>query len=108
MPIISNNVSVAANSVSANVLAGELFEYLPNMTVVQVFATGSAAGLRATYSIGGELQLDDGVINANNRAPIIPDDLLLKAGGRRGERQILKFRNTTGGALTANYLLQIG
>ncbi len=107
MPVILGNVSVAANSLSANVLAGELFEYLPRATAVSVFVTGSALGLRVSYSIGGEIQVDDATINAQNRMPVVPDDLLLKAGGRRGERQILKFRNTTAGALTANWLLQI-
>lgn len=108
MPIISSSVSVGANAVSANVLAGEMFEFLPRTTIVAIYATTSATGLRATYSLGGEVQADDVGISEQNRVPVIPDDLLIKVGGRQGERQVLKFRNTTGGALTARYLLQIG
>jgi len=106
-PMMQDSLSVAANSVSANVLAGLLYEFLPSHARVSFLATGSATGLRATVNIGGEQVLDDAAVNLQNRFPIIPDDLLVTDGGRMGERLIFRFRNTTVGALTAFWLVQI-
>ncbi len=107
MPMMQDSISVAANSVSANVLAGLLYEFLPSHARVSFLATGSATGLRGTVNIGGEQVLDDAAVNLQNRFPIIPDDLLVTDGGRMGERLIFRFRNTTAGALTAFWLVQI-
>ncbi len=106
-PMMQDSLSVAANSVSANVLAGLLYEFLPAHARVSFLATGSATGLRATVNIGGEQVLDDSAVNLQNRFPIVPDDLLVTDGGRMGERLIFRFRNTTIGALTAFWLVQI-
>jgi len=106
-PMMQDSLSVLANSVSANVLAGLLYEFLPAHARVSFLATGSATGLRATVNIGGEQILDDSAVNLQNRFPIVPDDLLTTDGGRMGERLIFRFRNTTVGALTAFWLVQI-
>jgi len=105
--VISNNVSVAANALSANVLAGDLYEFLPTRGVISFYATGSAAGLLATLLIGGINYCDNSVIPPTNRFPIRPDDGMTQAGGQRGERLFLTFLNSTAGALTANWLLDI-
>lgn len=105
--LISSSVQVAANAVSGNVLAGELFEFLPVTAAVSVFATGSAAGLRATFTLGGVTQVSDGLIPATNRYPVRPDDGLVSVGGVAGERLFLEFRNTTGGALVAQWVIDI-
>ncbi len=106
-PMMQDSVSVAANAVSANVLAGLLYEFLPYNAKFSILATGSATGLRATVNVGGEQILDDSAVNLQNRFPIVPDDLLVSDGGRIGERLIVRFRNTTIGALTAFWLVQI-
>lgn len=107
MPVMTDSISVAANAISANVLSGLLYEFLPANSKVTLFATGSATGLRTTLNIGGEQIVDDSAISLQNRVPLIPDDLVVSDGGRRGERMILKFRNTTGGALTAFWTVQV-
>jgi hypothetical protein len=107
MPIMSVETSVAANALSANVLSGELFEILPSNAAVELYVTGSAAGLRALFSIGGVQMLEDAVVNAQNRTPVVPDDLLDTEGGLSGQRLSLRFRNTTGGALTARAIVKI-
>ncbi|MGH2609268.1 MAG: hypothetical protein ACRDHF_09290 [Tepidiformaceae bacterium] len=98
---------VAANGLSPNVLSGELFEILPANAVVELYVSGSAAGLRALFSIGGVQMLEDAVVNAQNRTPVVPDDLLDTEGGIQGSRLSLRFRNTTAGALTARSLVKI-
>ncbi len=107
MPVMTDSVVVVLNSVSNNVLAGLLYEFLPAHSKIALFATGSAAGLRVTLNVGGEQLVDDSAISAQNRTPIIPDDLIVADAGRRGERMILRFRNTTGGSLTAFWTLQV-
>jgi len=99
MPTMQGSISVAANSVSVNQLAGELYEFVPPGANVTVSATGSATGLRATF-INGVPLVDDQAIGFQNRFPLVPDDIL-HSGQAPGGRLVLKFRNPTGGALTA-------
>lgn len=98
MPTMQDSVSVGANAVSANVLAGQLFEFVDEQQVT-VSVTGSASGLRCTYICGVPL-INDQAINLQNRFPLIPDDII-QNGLVPGGRQVLTFRNTTAGALTA-------
>ncbi len=98
MPTMQDSLSVAANAVSANVLAGQLYEFIPSVNVT-ISVTGSATGLRATFICGVPL-INDQAINLQNRFPLIPDDII-HTGVVPGGRMVLTFRNTTAGALTA-------
>lgn len=99
MPTMQDSVSVPANSVSSNQLAGQLYEFVPPGANVTLSVSGSATGLRVTYICGVPL-INDQAINLQNRFPIIPDDVV-HAGPVPGGRQVLTFRNTTGAAITA-------
>jgi len=98
MPTMQDSVSVAANAVSANVLSGQLYEFVPNGTRVSLAVTGSATGLRTTL-IANIPVLNDQAIGLQNRFPLIPDDIIY-TGTVRACRLVLTARNTTGGALT--------
>lgn len=98
MPTMQDSVSVAANSVSANVVAGQLYEFVPNGTNIVLAVTGSATGLRSTLICNIPV-LNDQAINLQNRFPLIPDDILF-TGRVRSCRIVLTARNTTAGALT--------
>jgi len=95
---MQDSVSVAANSVSANVLAGQLYEFIPPGANVTLSCTGSATGLRTTFICGIPL-INDQAFNFQNRFPLIPDDVI-HSGGTPGGRMVLTARNTTAGALT--------
>lgn len=100
MPTMQDSLSVPANGVSANVLAGQIYEYLGGPTNLVLSACGSATGLRTTLLVNGVALVNDQAINLQNRFPLIPDDIItqeLVAGGR----VVVTFRNTTAGALTA-------
>lgn len=97
MPTMQDSISVAANSVSANVLAGQLYEFVPEGDIT-VSCTGSATGLRTTLICGTPI-IDDQAASLQNRYPIVPDDVI-HSGYVPGGRLILRFRNTTAGALT--------
>ena len=107
MPVMQGSVSVAANDVSPNQLAGELFEFLARPSRVALYATGSAIGLNASLLVGGLAFANDQAIGLQNRFPIVPDDFFVDAGGFAAERLILTFRNTTAGALTAFWKVEV-
>jgi len=98
MPTMQDSLSVAANAVSANVLAGQLYEFVPGGINVTVSCTGSATGLRTSFICGIPL-INDQAINLQNRFPLIPDDIIHN-GAVPGGRMVLTARNSTAGALT--------
>lgn len=99
--------SVAANATSVNVYAGKQLEFPPRPSLVRIRVSGSAAGLNATLLVGGLTKIDDQPISNSNRWPILPDDLLTQENVPPGVRLILRFRNTTGGALTVNHVTEV-
>lgn len=108
MPGIAISESIAANTMSDNLLSGQEFEFLPRRCIVSVAATGSAAGLRMYFEVGGRAIASNYFVPATNRFPIVPDDSLVAAGSRGGgERLVLRMLNTTAGALTAIVKLNI-
>ena len=98
MPVMQDSVSVGANAVSTNVLAGQLYEFVGNGAQVTLSCTGSATGLRSTL-IANIPVMNDQAINLQNRFPLIPDDIIFQ-GRVRACRLVLTARNTTAGALT--------
>lgn len=108
MPRMSNtSFSVAANATSANVLAGLQYEFLNRPTKLVLSAVGSAVGINVTLIVGSVTVVDDQPISGANRFPIIPDDIVTGLRNAVG-RIIVRFRNTTGGALTVNWAVDVG
>lgn len=95
------SVAIAANTTNNNVLAGRRYERMPFPGFVTLLSTGSAAGLEEELNIAGQSVSPRAIVNANNRSPIVPDDLRVEdAPGQKGELVQLTVANTTGGALT--------
>jgi len=101
MLTMTDRREVAANSTSANVLSGKSHEFVPFPSVVSLYATSEGIGINASFLVGGVAIVDDQEVNAQNRMPIIPDDYVAQTVCRGGERLLLRFRNTTAGALDA-------
>ncbi len=108
MPTMQGSISVAANGVSANVLAGNQFEFIPQDAEIALSVAGSAIGLNTTLLAGGVTLINDQAINGANRFPIIPDDVMTEEVIPAGARMLLTFRNTTAGALTAFWRVDVG
>lgn len=110
MPTISGSISVAANAVSANVLAGSTFEFISQPSIVKLANTqagAAASDITGTFQIGGESLLQGGNISDRDAFPTFRDDLFVEAGGQPGERLFLTYQNTTAGALVVQFLLDI-
>lgn len=104
---ISKTLSVAANTTTTNVLAGEMGEYLDSTSAVRLAAVAAAAGLFASFIVGRDVALDDQELSNANRYPIFPDDVVGEEGGLAGEKLTLRFRNSTGVAIVVKYVVDI-
>lgn len=108
MPRMSGQATaVAANTTTPNQVAGQLYEFLTRRTNLVLSATSSAVGINVTLLIGSVAVVNDQPISQANRFPILPDDIVTKLKNAAG-RIVLTFRNTTGGALTCNWALDVG
>jgi len=111
MPTISGRISVAANAVSANVLAGSPFEFVgqPSIVKLAVVQAGAApSDITCDFQIGGESLVQGGnVSRGGNAFPRFGEDLFAEAGASPGERLFLTFANTTAGALLVDFLLDV-
>jgi hypothetical protein len=103
---MQGSISVAANAVSANQLAGLLYEFLDQAARITLSVAGSATGLNTTFLVAGVALINDSAINLQNRFPIVPDDIITQEDVPGG-RMILTFRNTTAGALTAFFRVDV-
>lgn len=101
MGYMSDVQSVAANTTTANILAGKKDEFVEEASVVYLAAFGSAVGLRATLIIGSEVVVDDQELAVGTTLPKVPEDVIGQGGAFPQDRITLRLRNTTGGALTA-------
>ena len=107
MPTMQDSVSVAANAVSVNVLAGQLYEFLEAGTPVTLSVVAAATGVRTTYICGVPLINDQATrFRAAADFPLIPDDILLN-NSVPGGRQVLTFRNTTGAAIITQWRIDL-
>jgi len=100
MPMIQTSVSVAANSVNDNVIAGSQYEFMPFNAALEFGLVGSATGLLADVYSGSDMLCEGMSVSLQNRFPIFPDDYTLTDVAGYGERIKVRLRNTTGGALT--------
>lgn len=107
MPVIQNSVSVAANGVNDNVLAGSQFEFLPYNAKIDFGLSGGAAGLLVDVFSGQDIVAESFAPPASNRTPVNPDDFTLTDVAAAGERLKIRVRNTTGGALTLFFSVSI-
>jgi len=99
MGIMTGRVSIAANTTSLNLLAGQNDELLQRPSEITILLTAAATGLSATYQVGSRVIIDDQLVSEVNRFPLVPDDVVAKAYGVRNDRQFLRIRNSTGAAI---------
>jgi len=98
-------VSVPANGVTTNQLAGQLYEFLDRPARVLLAAVAAAVGVNVTMLLGGRAVINDQPISQANRFPILPDDIVTEEQGFG--RMILTFRNTTAAAILVNFTVDV-
>lgn len=97
-------VSTAANTKSADQVSGRN-QYVGKGRI-QLVARGSATGMNCTLNVGGVAMVDDQAIPYTGTAGAISaNDHVMVDQVVSGGRVELFLRNTTGGALTTDYLV---
>lgn len=96
--------SVAANTKSAQQITGQ-YEFL-GKGKLSLYCRGSATGMNVILAQGGiNLCADQPIPYTGTAGAISVNDHLMASQVMNGGRVELYFRNTTGGALTVDYLL---
>jgi len=103
------NQSVAANAVSANLLSGKNYEFLPFNALIEIFATSAATGLNVTVIAGQDIAVNDedighisAVLEVLQNQHLV-DDFDASAGTQLR----VTFRNSTATAIIGNLLVKI-
>lgn len=104
--VIQKEVSIAAGAQNDNILSGSAFEFATVDQRVSIGLTGSATGLVATITSGSDLVLEESPLMVLGTMPIIPDHMYYNDVQARGDRLVIRVRNTSGGALTARCVVQ--
>lgn len=111
MPSVRGSISVPANTAYDDVLIqNAVREQARRCTedgMVTVALTQSATGLICDVTVGSELEAPSVSPIIKATAPVIPDEVLGSFAGLRGELVSLSCRNTTAGALTLFYALDV-
>ena len=92
--------SVAANTQTANLLSGTALEFMKRPYKLVIAATASAIGLKMTLIVGDEIQVDDQSIPVATTFPEADKHAVFDSGAAPGDRIVLRFRNSTGAAIT--------
>lgn len=110
MPLVSNSASVAASSVTENILSGSQFEFAGEDCMIEVGICGDANGadmLVDVYS-GTDVLCEGMRLNVRAAMPVYPDDFMLQDVVAAGERIKIRARNTSAaGARTVYYTIRI-
>ena len=99
--------SIAANSTSLNLVAGEANEFLSGPSVVAVYARAAAVGANLVFQVGNEVYSQRQEVGALAGFPQRPDDFFVRGEGGQGERIILTVENTTGAAIIIQLLIDV-
>jgi len=107
--VMQGATAVAANTTNENVLNAQRYERCPfELAEGGLYVAGSAAGLTAELNVGGRSVTPPTTVNAQNRLPVVPDDSLIE-DWEAGEGELIQLRvvNTTAGALTINWRVEL-
>lgn len=110
MPLISNTVTVPANGVIANVLAGSQYEYLQFNAFIEIGLLQQAVtygDVQATVMSGTDVLMEEGAIPQRAGAPVYPDDFQLSDEAAAGDRLTIRLRNTQGTTRLVAYSIKL-
>jgi len=107
MPTIQKETSVAAGAVNDNLLSGSAFEYARSNAIVSLGVVGSATGCFVTIQSGPDIVLEESPPAVLTTMPTVPDQMYYNFAANAGDRLVVRFRNPTGGAVTARLVCNI-
>ena len=109
--VITDSVSIAANTRNPDVLSGKRNALISNRgegAAIAIYSTGSAIGLFMETFVGEDSVVERSAVNIQNRVPVVPDDIVVsRVAGLPNDRITMPVENTTGGALTFFYRVEV-
>jgi len=109
MPSFTFSASVAAGA-TLRPLDGWQYEYLPWPAEVQVLSRATAVAMVNVFTSGSETIVEESPTQAGGTAGVIPSALNTPVQGWNaagGDRLKLAYRNTSGGAITLDGIIEI-
>ena len=107
MPSLPFTQSIAAGA-TFDPLDGWNYQYVPRPGVVKIVHNATAVGLLATITSGSDQLMQEGPVPAGGTAGVIPSDQNVPAivdEVAANDRQSIRYRNPTGGAITVNGMI---
>lgn len=104
------NRSLATLTSVANLLTGQIYEWVRQASWVEIGLTQSATGMIASVSCDSDVVLQDvGETNIpiKSTPPVYPDEYLSGFACMPGSRLLIAVRNPTAGTLTLFYTVRI-
>jgi len=100
------NANLAANTKTANILAGDINEFVPFDAIVTIFAVASTSNVNLTILADSDVAIDDKEIvhidDRIRRSDHLQDQFLVAEGTR-----LAMFLRETGGVATTDVLTEI-
>lgn len=107
MGFMSDIQTVAANTTTANILAGKQHEFATRPSLARIAIVAAAAGMRTTIVIGDKAVVNDQEVSGAARYPIDPDDYTFREPMMPTERIQIYLRNTTAGGIATTTVVQL-
>ncbi len=108
MPSFTFSQSIAAGAIF-NPLEGWQYQYLPWPAEITVLARATVVALVAVYTSGSETIVEESPVQAGGTAGVIPSPLNTPVQGwhaAAGDLLKLRYRNTSGGAITVDGIIE--
>jgi hypothetical protein len=108
MPSLTWSQSVAGGAVF-NPLDGWQYEYIPTGANLQLLHRATAVGMVCTFTSGSDTLQEEAPVPAGGTAGVIPSQFDVPPivdAVAAGDRLKLRYRNTTGGAVTVDGQIQ--
>lgn len=102
-------LSVSANAVSSEQVQTSTYQFVPFTGTAYLAARSSATGINVQLAAAGQTLINDQPTPYTGTAGAISliDHEIVSFPVQEGSRIELKFRNTTAGALTVDYVLML-
>lgn len=107
MAVIQKEITVGIGATVENALTGSAFEFLRRNAIVSAGVTAAATGTFVTVQSGSDIVLEESPTLVKTSFPVIPDDMFYTDVGVVGDRQVIRLRNPTAGAIVMRVLVQI-
>lgn len=105
---VIRQVSIPANSVDENVIAGSAFEFPQRRSFYSIGIVQSVTGVFTTVQAGGTVAAEEFEPPIEATAyPQTNEDFYINGFAAQGDRMVIRARNSTAGAIVVRVVVQI-